>query len=262
MRGLIAIYRKEMGHYFVSPIAYMVSGAFLLITAIHFNRALAVLMERALQAGMQGMQYGRIPEMDVPGMVLRASFDFVGTLLFFMAPMLTMGMYPDERKRGTMELLMTSPLRELDIVLGKFCATLSFLAVMLLPTALYQVAMFLASEPRPPWRLLLTGYLGVLLLGGVLIALGSFLSSLTENQIIAAVLTFIAILILVLLNFLASGSSSGLGEVLQYCSIMRHFDDFTRGVIDTSSLVFYLSLIGLFLLLTQRSVDALRWRRA
>jgi ABC-2 type transport system permease protein len=262
MRGLIAIYRKEMGHYFVSPIAYMVAGVFLVLTGFFFYQFVVIFMENALQATMQGMRMGRAPEIDVPGLVIRNFFGLLGTVILFVAPMLTMGNYTEEKKRGTMELLMTSPLRELDIVLGKFLATLSLFALMLLPTALYQVVLFLASEPRPPWRLILAGYLGVLLLGGVLIALGGFLSSLTENQIVASMMTFGVFLLLWVIDVAARGSSSAMGEVLQYVSILRHYEEFTRGVIDTSSLVFFASMIVLGLFLTQRSVDALRWRRA
>ncbi len=262
MRGLIAIYRKEMGHYFVSPIAYMVAGVFLVVTGFFFYQFVAIFMERAMQMTMQSMRMGGAPDMDVPGLVIRNFFGLLGTVILFVAPMLTMGNYTEEKKRGTMELLMTSPLRELDIVLGKFLATLSLFALMLLPTALYQVVLFLFSEPRPPWRLILAGYLGILLLGGVLIALGGFLSSLTENQIVASMMTFGLFLILWVIDISARGSSSAMGEVLQYISVLRHYEDFTRGVIDTSGLVFYGSLIVLGLFLTQRSVDALRWRRA
>jgi ABC-2 type transport system permease protein len=262
MRGVLAIYRKEMGHYFVSPIAYMVAGVFLVLAGYFFYYFVAIFMERALEAGMQSMRLGRASEIDVPGLVIRNFFGLISTVILFLAPMLTMGTYTEEKKRGTMELLMTSPLRDFEIVLGKFLATLSLFTLMLLPTALYQVILFLASEPRPPWRLILAGYLGMVLLGSVLLALGSFLSSLTENQIVAAVLTFGVFLLLWVIDVSARGSSSWLGEFLQYISILRHYDDFTRGVIDTSSLIFYASMIGLGLFLTHRSVDALRWRRA
>jgi gliding motility-associated transport system permease protein len=262
MRGLVAIYRKEMGHYFVSPIAYMVAGVFLVLTGFFFYQFVAIISENAMQATMQGMQMGRPPEIDVPGMVIRNFFGLLGTVILFIAPMLTMGNYSEEKKRGTMELLMTSPISELNIVLGKYLATLSLFALMLLPTALYQVVLFLASEPRPPWRLILVGYLGVVLLGGVLIALGGFLSSLTENQIVASMSTFGLFLLLWVIDISARGSSSAMGEVLQYLSVLRHYEGFNRGVIDTSSLAFFFSLIVLGLFLTQRSVDALRWRRA
>ena len=109
---------------------------------------------------------------------------------------------------------------------------------------------------------MLAGYLGVLLLGGSLLALGQFISSLTENQIIAAVLTFGAFLLLWVLDLGAQGAGSTLGEVLQYLSVIRHYDDFTRGIIDTSALVYYASFLFIFIFLTVRSVDSMRWRRA
>jgi len=262
MRGLLAIYRKEMGHYFVSPIAYVVTGVFLVLMGYFFYSFVVIFMERALEASMQSMRFGRAPEIDVPGMVIRSFFGLFGTIILFIAPMLTMGAYTEEKKRGTMELLLTSPLRDAEIVLGKFFATLSLFAIMLLPTALYQVVLFISSEPRPPWRLILAGYLGVLLLGGVLIALGGFISSLTENQIVAGILTFGAFLLLWVIDLGARGSTTAFGEILQYLSIIQHYDDFTRGVIDTASLIFYASMIVFGLFLTHRSVDAMRWRRA
>ncbi len=145
---------------------------------------------------MQGMRYGMPPDIDVPGEVMRAFFGVLSTLILFLTPMLTMGVYAEERKRGTMELLMTSPITEIEIVLGKFLASLTLFAIMLLPTAGYVIFMYLHSEPvtalAPLARRL---YAGMLLLGGSLLALGSFISSLTENQLIAAVLTFAAFLI-------------------------------------------------------------------
>ena len=172
-----------------------------------------------------------------------------------------MGVFAEERKRGTMELLMTSPISEIQIVLGKFFASLSLFALMLLPTASYVVYMYLHSDPLPPWRLLLAGYAGILLLGGSLLALGTFISSLTENQLIAAVLTFVAFLFLWVLD-LGHTSEGGLGSVLQYLSASRHYDDFARGIIDTSGLIYYFSFMILFVFLTVRSIDSMRWRRA
>src|ERR1700758_1967949 len=152
MHNFYAIYRKEMGHYFVSPVAYVFIGVFLRSG-----------MEQALQMEMQSMQFGMPPQIDIPGEVMRAFFGLLSTLILFFTPMLTMGVFAEERKRGTMELLMTSPISELQIVLGKFFASLTLFAIMLLPTAGYLVFMFLRSEPAPPWRMLLAGYAGILL---------------------------------------------------------------------------------------------------
>ncbi|MFZ0085324.1 MAG: ABC transporter permease subunit, partial [Candidatus Acidiferrales bacterium] len=174
---------------------------------------------------------------------------------------LTMGVFAEERKRGTMELLMTSPISETQIVLGKFFASLTLYAIMLLPTASYLVFMFLRSDPTPPWRMLLAGYAGILLLGGALLSLGEFISSLTENQLIAAVLTFAAFLFVWVLD-LGRTADGGIGAVLQYLSVIRHYDDFTKGIVDTSSLIYYASFIVFFIFLTVRSIDSMRWRRA
>jgi len=262
MRTLYAIYRKEMGHYFVSPIAYAVVGVFLVISGFFFYQILVIYIEQSFQATMQMARFGSAPDMDVPGLVNRNFFGLLGTVALFVVPMLTMGLYAEEKKRGTMELLLTSPLRDVHVVLGKFLASLSLFAIMLLPTLTYQLVLFLKSEPLPPWRLVLVGYGGVLLLGAVLIALGSFISSLTESQIIAAVATFGTFLLLWVIDIGGRGSGTRTGEVLQYLSILRHYDEFTRGVVDTTSLVFYGSLVVLGVFLTLRSLDAMRWRGA
>jgi ABC-2 type transport system permease protein len=261
MRGLSAIIRKEMGHFFVSPIAYVVAGVFLVLTGFFFYQFVVIYSERAMAAAMQS-RFGPPPDMDVPGLVLRNFFGLIGTVVLFISPMLTMGGYTEEKKRGTMELLLTSPLRDSDIVLGKFLATLGLFKLMLLPTLFYMLILFLASDPRPPWLLLLGGYLGVILLGGTLIALGLFISSLVENQIVSAIVTFGLFLLLWVLDVGVRGSTSWWGEALQYVSILRHFDDFTRGIVDTSSAIFYLSAMALGVFLTLRSLDAMRWRRA
>jgi ABC-2 type transport system permease protein len=260
MKSFYAIYRKEMGHYFVSPIAYIFIGAFLFIAAFFFNYALDTMIKNSFTMEMQGMRFGAPPEIDVPGQVMRGFFGLLATLVLFFTPILTMGVFSEERKRGTMELLMTSPVTETQIVLGKFFASLTLFMLMMLPTASYVTFMCLRSEPVPPWRLVAAGYLGVLLLGASLIALGTFISSLTENQLIAAVLTFAAFLFCWVLDL--GSTDSGVGSVVQYLSVVRHYDDFTRGVIDTSALIYYFSFIALFVFLTVRSIDSMRWRRA
>jgi ABC-2 type transport system permease protein len=260
MKGLYAVYRKEMGHYFVSPVAYVIVGVFLILSAYFFNRLLIVLIQESLEAGEQALEFGGPSAIDVPALVVRNFFGILSTLLLFLTPMLTMGVYAEERKRGTMELLMTSPVTDTEIVLGKFFASLTLLVIMLLPTAAYFIYMFAHSEPAAAWRVLGNAYLGALLLGSALLALGSFFSSLTESQLIAAILTFGAILLLWVIDF-GSGTTAWAAG-LQYLSVFRHYDDFPRGVMDTSNLIFYLSFIFLGVFLTVRSVDSMRWRRA
>jgi ABC-2 type transport system permease protein len=262
MRSLYAIYRREMGQYFVSPIAYAVVGVFLILCGFFFDRIVDFYVQNSLAAEMQSLRFGMPPDIDVPGQVMRSFFDLLSSLVLFFTPILTMGIFSEERKRGTIELLMTSPVTETQIVMGKFLAEFTLFVLMLLPTAVYMVFMYAHSDPRPPWSMMLVGYLGVLLLGGALLALGSFISSLTESQIIAAVLTFGAFLMLWVLDSGSRGGDSIGGKMLQYLSVIHHYDDFTRGIIDTTNVIYYLSFFVFFVFLTVRSIDSIRWRRA
>lgn len=247
MRGLYAIYRKELGHYFVSPVAYVLVGLFLVITGHFF---------------MVYINYATEDQPDAPTWVLRAVLQLFALVFLFLLPMVTMSSYADEKKRGTLELLMTSPITETQIVLGKFMASMTLFAAMLLPTAIGIGFIWMHTAPAPPFKLVLGGYLGALLFGGALLSLGTFLSSLTENQIIAAVITFAAFLLLWAIDFGVQAASGTTGQVLQYLSVINHYDDFTRGIIDTAGVTYYLSFMVLFIFLTVRSVDSMRWRRA
>jgi len=263
MKGVYAVFRKEMSLYFVSPIAYVAVGAFLFLAGMFFQGILAEATEYSLRAAMQSMQFGTPFQIDVPGEVMRGFFGVTGTLLLFIIPMLTMGTYAEERRRGTMELLMTSPITDAEIVIGKYLGALALFLVMLVPTAAQMVILFLSSDPVPPWRLLVCGYMGIALLGGSLLAIGQFLSSLTESQIVAGILTFLAFLLLWVMDFVVRGGAGSVtAEVGQYLSILRHLNDFIRGVVDSSNLIYYASLILLGLFLTMRSLDSMRWRRA
>lgn len=261
MKEIIAIYRREMGSYFASPIAYIVIGFFLVATGFTFTLILNVTMENVFNMQMQ--RRGAPVDIDVPLITVRQFIGFVGTyLLPILMPLMTMGVYSEERKRGTMEMLMTSPITEFQIVTGKFLASLTLFLFMLAPTLIYQIVMGYYSEPAIPWRIIWSGYLGLVLLGAVLIALGSFISSMTENQIVAGVVTFVIFLMLLLLDVGVRNSSSAFGEIIKYLSILQHHEEFAQGVIDTSSILFYLSMTTLGLFLTLRSLDSMRWRRA
>lgn len=257
MRNLYAIYRKELAHYFVSPVAYILIGVFLIVAGFFFN----IILASAIQsAQMQSMRFGP-GDFDVPGAVLRSFLGLMSTLVLFISPLLAMGVYAEERKRGTIELLMTSPITDAEIVLGKFLASLTLYAIMILPTAILLGFMNFRSEPHLPWRMLLIGYAGILLLGGSLLALGSLISSFTENQLIAGVLTFAVSLVIWVID--AGRHAEGWkGDFFGYLSLVRHYDDFTRGVVDTSALIYYGSFIFLCMFLTVRSLESMRWRRA
>lgn len=265
MRNILAIFRRELSSYFVSPIAYAVIGVFLIISGVLFYYSTfgaSGLLVRVMQYRMQMMQGGGSGDVDVPFIIIQQLMSFAATVSLFVVPMLTMGSYAEERKRGTMEMLMTSPITELQIVLGKFLTGLTIYALMMAPTLVYNLYIAKFSDPSYPWRILWSSYLGIMLLGSVLIAIGLFISSLTENQIIAGVVTFAVALLLWIVNIIASDPSTTSGQILQYLSVIKHYEDFTRGLIDSTSLIFYVTLTVLALFLTLQSLSSMRWRRA
>ena len=166
--------------------------------------------------------------------------------------------YAEEKRSGTIELLLTSPVTDLQIILGKFLGTLALYATMLGVTVLYVALLFWFGDPE--WKPVVIGYLGLLLLGGVFLSVGLFISSLTKNQIVAAVVTFVTFLMLWVIDWMASDATGRTATVLRYLSITGHFDDFSKGVIDTKHVVYYLSFITFGLFLTAKSVDTERWR--
>ena len=263
MKNILAIYRRELSSNFVSPIAYVVIGVFLVIVGLVFYYGIFnQLITKVMQYKQQASQSGQGGDIDMPFLLIQQLMGFAATISLFMVPMLTMGSYAEERKRGTMEMLMTSPITELQIVLGKFFSGLTLYGLLVLPTLAYHLYIAKFSDPSFPWRIMWSAYLGIMLLGAVLIALGLFISSLTENQIIAGVVTFAVSLLLWLVNMFAADTSTTMGKALEYMSVIRHYEDFTRGIIDTTSLVFYVSLTLLGLFLTWQSLNSMRWRRA
>jgi ABC-2 type transport system permease protein len=179
-------------------------------------------------------------------------------VLLFVLPMVTMRTYSEEKRSGTMELLLTSPITDWQIILGKFFGAMALYAVMLALTMIHVGLLFLYGNPE--WKPVVTGYLGMLLMGGCFISVGLFISSLTKNQIVAGMITFAVFLLFWVINWLASFTGPTMQAVLNHLSITDHFDDFSRGVIDTTDLVYYLSFIGFGLFLTAKSVDSERWR--
>ena len=183
MKNIIAIYRRELGSYFVSPIAYAVIGVFLGIVGLVFYFGMfSRIITDVMRYRMQAMQSGQAGDIDVPLILIQQLMGFAATVSLFMVPMLTMGSYAEERKRGTMEMLMTSPLTEWQIVLGKFCSGLTLYALLIAPTLVFNLYIAKFSDPSFPWRIMWSAYLGLILLGAVLIALGLFISSLDRKS--------------------------------------------------------------------------------
>lgn len=253
MTNVLAIAHKELRAYFASPIAYVVIGFFALVFGYMYASVLAWFVNQGLSAGFGGPQTLNINQQLVRPLVLNAS-----VLFLFMLPFITMRTYAEEKRTGTMELLLTSPVSDVQIILGKFLGALSLYAVMLAVTMVHFGILFYFG--RPEWKPLLTAYLGLLLFGGSIIALGLFVSSLTKNQIVAAAATFAIVLLLWVIDWIGQALGPRAEEVLKYLSMTSHLDDFVKGIVDTKHLVYYVSFIVFGLFLTARSVDTERWR--
>ena len=255
MQNVLAIWQREVKSYFVSPIAYVVLTVFLFLSGFFFYSILTAVVQSTMMQGQFGQ--GAQP-VDVPGIVTRSFFGTTSVVLLFMIPMLTMGLFAEEKKRGTIELLLTTPVGNFQAMMGKYLASLTFLIIMFLASGVTISSLFLYGHPE--LKPLLSGYLGLLLYGAALLAVGLFISTLTENQIVAVVITFGVILILWLIESFATGAQGATKDVLNYLSVIGHLDDFIKGVIVTSHVIFYLTFAFLGLFLTYRSLESMRWK--
>jgi ABC-2 type transport system permease protein len=253
MKNILLICNKELRSYFASPIAYAVLGLFsFLFGALVFYPTVKELSQFAIQAQMQGQP------MNLNDQVIRPLLGFASTISLFVLPLITMRLFAEEKRSGTMELLLTSPVRDIEIILGKWIGAILLYGSMLAMSALN--LMFLFFWGKPDWKPVLVAYLGLLLQGGCLLAIGAFISSLTKSQIVAGGATFFVCLILWLLSWFTAFSNSMVSQVANYLSIVTHFENFSKGVVDLKDVVFYLSLIFFSLFITSRSMESLRWR--
>ena len=264
--NIIAIYRKELQSYFASPLAYAIAAIFWLLSGFFFVWILLSpegFIQQAATADLQGQQLGvAIPPIDVPYEFLRAFLSVMGSLALFVLPMLSMGLYAEERKRGTLELLATSPVTNWAVAVGKLLGVLTFFITMALPSLAYEaIALSAASPPVQP-AVPLLGHLGLILLAAGVLSLGMFISSLTESTILAAFLTFALILFLWMIDVIAKSISGSVGEALGYLSLLKHYNNLVQGIFDTSSLILFASYIVLGIFLTAQSIDALRFHRS
>jgi ABC-2 type transport system permease protein len=255
MRNILAIAQKELKSYFSGPIAYIAIGIWALLYGYFFIAILQYFVRQSMQMG----QFGAAPpSLNVNQQLIRPLLQNVTIMILFTLPMVTMRTYSEEKRSGTIELLLTSPLTDFQIVMGKFLGAMGLYAVMLLVTMIHIALLFVYGTPE--WKPIVTAYLGVLLLGGCFVSLGLFISSLTKNQIVAGMVTFAVFLLFWIITWIGSFSGPTVDKLTQYLSIIDHLDDFTKGVIDTSHLIYYLSFITFGLFLTVKSVDTERWR--
>lgn len=254
VRNVTAIAAKELRGYFASPVAWVMMGLFAAGFGVFFSTGLVVFQQMAMRG-----QFGGAPApVNINMDLIRPLLSNTSVLVLFLLPLVTMRTYAEEKRSGTIELLLTSPLRDSEIILGKFIGAVGLYLALLAVTAVYVAILFFFGEPE--LLPVLSGYLGLLLLGSCFIALGLFISSTTKNQMVAGAATFVVLLLFWIVNWLADSVGPSLGAVLSYLSITQHFDDFAKGVIDTQHVVYYVSFIAFGLFLTQKSVDTARWR--
>jgi ABC-2 type transport system permease protein len=254
MRNTVTIFLKELRSYFNSPIAYGLMAFFALISGYFFYAYTAMFVRQ----GIESQFSGRGGPMDVNEWVIRPLFMNVSVVGLFLIPMITMRLFAEEKRSGTIELLATSPVRDIEIILGKWLAAVVLYTGIIAVSALNVALLF--AYGKPDWKPVLVGYVGLILQGGCLLAIGTLISTMTRNQIIAGTATFAICLMLWVLDWVSSYETAAWAKVVSYASVVTHFEPFSKGVMDSKDVIFYLSMIFLALFLTSRSMESLRWR--
>ena len=264
MRNLWPIAVKETRIYLTTATSYVLMAAFLLISAFFFQRLVAEFQYRGLQY-MQLQDHGAAQQMNLTDWVMAPLFLNITVFFLFMLPILTMRLLAEERRQKTLELLMTTPVRSIDIVLGKFVAAAFIMVLMLALTSIFpwllqHYGSASADAPALDWRSIGTSYLGMTLLGSSFVAVGLFASSLSDSQITAVIVSFATLLMFYVIGLAARGQEGFWLALLQYLSIHTHLEGFVHGVIRMTDVVYYLSLSFVGLFLTHQVVEAQRWR--
>ncbi len=256
LSNILAIYRRELQSYFASPLAYAIAGVFWLLSGFFF----VVVLQNAVQTSVLYDQQNQ--PLDVPYAVLQDFLGVIGFLALFILPILSMGLYAEERKLGTLELLATSPVTNWAVAIGKLLGVLTFFITLVLPLLVYESIALTASEPPLSIGLIVLGHGGLILMAAGVLSLGMFLSSLTQSTILAAVLTFALVLFLWTVDAIAQAVGGPVGEAIGHLSLLKHYGNLARGILDTSSLILFGSYIVLGIFLTAQSIETLRFQRS
>jgi ABC-2 type transport system permease protein len=257
MRNTITIAGKELAGYFVQPVAYVVLTVFILLGGWFFFAMLRQFDEMVQLVQMMG-QPDTLRQMNLNTRVIDPLLHDLSVVLVIVMPALTMRVFAEEKRSGTYELLLTAPVRTGEIVAGKFLAAAAFTLVMVALAWIFPLILIVFGNPEV--GVMFAGYLGLFLLALSFVAVGLFTSSLTQNQIIAAISSFGILILLFVISWPAEAGGGVVWALLKYLSLPEHFSTMTRGVIDTSDVVFFLSVVATALFLTQRSVESARWR--
>lgn len=259
---IFAIFRKELQGYFASPLAYVVAGIFWLLSGSVF--VFLLLGPRGvIQEVATGEQLGLpIPSVDVAYIFLVRFLSTIGSISSFILPILSMGLYAEERKGRTLELLATSPISNWSIAVGKLLGVVTFYFTLLVPVLICEAIAFSAAEPAFPLAVPLLAHLGLVLLAASILSLGMFISSLTASSLISAISTFALVLFLALMDVIADALPQPLGAIFTHLSLVKHFDTMLQGVLDLGSLTLFASYIILGIFLTAQSIETLRFQRS
>jgi len=257
VKNILAIAAKDIRSQFVSPIAYVVLTGYLLLGGWFFFNLL-FRFNFLLQLYLSFRNPDAMQRLNLNEFVIAPLLHNLSVILVILIPIITMRSFAEEKRSGTYELLMTSPLSITEIVLGKFLGAFVFVLIMVLLTGVFPLILVLYGNPEP--GIILSGYLGLLLLATAFVAVGLLTSSLTDNQIIAAVSCLVALLLLYVISWPADNAGADMGALLKYVSLTEHFGEMVKGIIDTRDLTYFVSVIVFALFLTQRSVESLRWR--
>jgi ABC-2 type transport system permease protein len=254
MRNTWIICRKELRSYFVSPVAYLLLTMFAVIFGFFFWNAVGYFVYLGIEAQLRD----EAAPMNINEQIIRPLLANLSVVGLFFIPIITMRLFAEEKRTGTIELLVTSPVRDGEIILGKWLsAVLLYLFMMLFSGISF---LYLFRYGNPDWKPLLIGYLGLLFQAGALLAVGTFISTLTRNQIIAGAATFGVCLLLWVLEWVSGFEQATWARVLAYFSVINHFESFSKGLIDSKDVIFYLSMTLLALFFTARSMESMRWR--
>jgi ABC-2 type transport system permease protein len=257
IRNVAAIVEKEWRHYFGSPIAYVALFVWALLFGIFFYFAFDMFLRQSMRGGPE-MQFG--PKLSINEWLIRPVFQNMAVVALFIAPMLTMRLFAEEKRQGTIELLATSPITDLQVVVGKFLAAVGLYALMILTGLLNLVLVWYYATVKPEWKPVATGSLALLLLGASFLALGLFVSTLTRNQIVAGILSFCLFLGIWTLGWADDPMAGPIMKVVAYLGLTTHMEEMVKGVVDLKDVVYYLSVIVFGLFIAQQSVESQRWR--
>ena len=259
--NIFAIAQRELQGYFASPLAYIVAAIFWFISGLFFVEILigdqGIIQQIALSE-RAGIDIGAI---DVAMEFLNSFLAILGSLTILIVPVLTMGLYAEERKRGTLELLATSPITNWVVALGKLLAVTVLFLFMIFPALIYEAIALGGAEPAIPWAVPLLGHLGLVLLAASLLSLGMFISSLTNSTILAAILTFGVVLLLWIVELVANNLNGWLRSGLLHLSLIESYNNLVQGVVSTSDFILFFSYIFLGVFLTAQSIHSLRLNR-